>query len=55
MLLILVKKSTVIIKAYGNGERDGEAEQWLSRDQEELDVPLMGIVIDYIHQHCMQT
>lgn len=42
------------MKVYGNGERDGEVEQWLNRGQGELDVQLMDIVIDFTHQHYMQ-
>jgi len=42
------------MKVYGNGEKDGEVELWHNKDLEELDVQLMVIVIDYIHQHYMQ-
>ena len=54
MLLILVNKSTDIIRVYGNGEKVGEVRLWLSREQVELEEQHMGIVIDFIHPHYMQ-
>jgi hypothetical protein len=55
MWSILDKKNTDITKEFGNGEKDGEAEPWHSKDQEELEEPLMVIAIDFTLLLCMQT
>ena len=51
----LDKKNTGITKEFGNGEKDGEAEPWHSKDQEELEEQPMAIAIDFTLLLCMQT
>ena len=48
MLLIVDKKNISFLKEFGDGEKDGVVELWLSKEQEELEELLMDIVIDFI-------
>jgi len=53
--LIQDNKSTDTTREYGNGEKDGEAEPWLNKDQVELVVQLMVFAIGCILQPFMPT
>ena len=55
MLLTLGKKNTVTLMEFGSGERVGEARQWRSKEQEELEERLMVTAIDCIHRRYTQT
>ena len=43
------------MKEFGNGEKDGVAGQWHSKELVELVEPLMDTAIDCILLHYMQT
>lgn len=42
------------MRAYGNGEKDGEVKLWLSRELVELGEQHTDIVIGFIHPHYMR-
>ena len=55
MLLIQDSRNIGIMKEYGNGEKDGEVELLLNKDQVEQVVPHTDIVIVCILLHSMPT
>ena len=55
MWSIQVKRNIGTMKEYGSGEKVGEVELWLNKEQEELVEQLMDIVIDFTLQLSMPT